>query len=80
MATAYDGASIAATSIRLWGIAGAVFRHQQAVRSWESPRGRYELRTMAGFPGWIDGLRDNQRAENDALLAAVFAGVEGVRA
>jgi len=78
MATTYDGASIAATSIRLWGIAGAVFRHTQAVRSWDKPHAQWELR--AHGEGFALCLRQRQREENEALFSAVFAGVEGVRA
>lgn len=73
MKTSFDGTGFVARSIALWGLAGAVFRHWQAVRSWETPRGQREHARASAIPGWADALREMQREENDALLAACFA-------
>ncbi len=68
----YQGVELAMRSLRLWTLRGAVFRHTQAVRSWETSRGQWEMRAHSSVPGWLDGLRAMQRAENETLIAACF--------
>jgi hypothetical protein len=64
---------IAAQSVRIWGLRGTIFRHVQAVRSWETPRGQAEANHMRAVVGWFEALQERQIDENETLLQLVQA-------